>query len=454
MSARDDFTVPHSVEAEQAVLGGLLLDNDAIDRVGDLQVDHFYRGDHRAIYAQIRELLATGTGADTITVYERLAAKGQAADCGGLGYLNELTLTTPSAANIGRYAAVVRDRAVKRSLLALANEVPAMVVGDAEARIVVDRVQAKLEQLSRERVKTEPIRASEGMADFCDLLTAQLEGKVQPLSTGFRDLDEKLGGGFRPGELVIVAGRPAMGKTAFALNIAANVARQSGSLVLSMEMPLAQLHQRNTAMLGRIPMARLRQPDLMTNEDWNNVTAAAARIADLSLFLDDQPALTLLEVRAKARAVKRKHGLALLIVDYLGLMTGGPSENRNQEVGSYSRGLKALAKELDITVLALAQLNRDLERRADKRPTMADLRDSGEIEQDADIICFLYRDEVYDPDSMAKGVCEVLIEKQRQGETGMVPLAYRGEFVLFSDLAYGFRMPEPKRQGRKFRDDM
>jgi replicative DNA helicase len=193
----------------------------------------------------------------------------------------------------------------------------------------------------------------------------------------------------------------------------------------------------------------------MADEHWNNLTAATAKISDLNLYLDDQPALTLLEVRSKARIVKRRNGLNLLVVDYLGLMTGGPSENRNQEVGSYSRGLKALAKELDIPIIALAQLNRGLENRANKRPTMADLRDSGEIEQDADIIMFLYRDEVYEPNTQAKGICEVLVEKQRQGETGMVPLSYQGEFTLFGDLARGYAPPEPKAQPRKtFRDDL
>ncbi|QMV32382.1 replicative DNA helicase [Ralstonia phage Hyacinthe] len=455
MTARDDFATPQSIEAEQSILGALMLDNDAIDRVDGLAREHFYRADHAAIFGVICELITAGQPADVVTVYERFAAKGDAEHIGGLAYLNALAQATPSSANVGRYAAVVRDKAVKRQLLTLAADVPEMVVGSDEARIVVDRVQSKLEALAQQRVKSEPVRASDDLGNYFDQLQAEAEGTVKAIPTGFQDLDAKLGGGMRGGELLIVAGRPAMGKTAFALNICNNVAWEYSALVLSMEMPKAQLHQRNIAMLGKVQLRRLRVPTLMTEDDWRALTVSTAKIADMNLYLDDQPALTLLEVRSKARVVKRKNGLDLLVVDYLGLMTGGPSENRNQEVGSYSRGLKALAKELDIPIIALAQLNRGLESRADKRPSMADLRDSGEIEQDADAIMFLYRDEVYHPDSQAKGICEVLIAKQRQGETGMVPLAYQGEYTLFSDLQRGYTPPEPRQAGRhSLRGDM
>lgn len=432
---------PHSLEAEQSILGALMLDNDAIDRVDGLGREHFYRADHAAIYGVICDLITAGQPADIVTVYERFAARGDAEMIGGLAYLHALFDTTPSAANIGRYAAVVRDKAVKRQLLSLAADVPQMVNGQDESRIVVDRIQSKLENLAQERVKSEPVRASEDLSNYIDRLQDSAEGKIKAIPTGFADLDEKLGGGMRGGELIIAAGRPAMGKTAFALSIARNVAHEYSALVLSMEMPRDQLHDRNVAALGRIHLQHLRQPEKMTDEDWQRFTVAAHKMTDLNLYLDDQPALTLLEVRSKARIVKRKYGLNLLVVDYLGLMTGGPSENRNQEVGSYSRGLKALAKELDIPIIALAQLNRSLENRADKRPSMADLRDSGEIEQDADTIMFLYRDEVYNPDSQAKGICEVLIGKQRQGETGMVPLAYQGEHTAFHDLQRGYTPP-------------
>jgi replicative DNA helicase len=383
-----------------------------------------------------------------VTVYERFAAKGDSEHIGGLSYLNALAQSTPSSANIKRYSALVRDKAVKRQLLTLAADVPEMVMGADEARIVVDRIQSKLENLAQERVKSEPIKASDDLGNYIDRLQEAAEGKIKAIPTGFRDLDDKLGGGMRGGELIIAAGRPAMGKTAFALGIARNVALNYSALVLSMEMPRDQLHDRNIAALGRIHMQHLRQPEKMTDDDWQRFTVAAHKITDLNLYLDDQPALTLLEVRSKARTVKRKHGLNLLVVDYLGLMTGGPSENRNQEVGSYSRGLKALAKELDIPIIALAQLNRGLENRADKRPGMADLRDSGEIEQDADTIMFLYRDEVYDPNSQANGICEVLIGKQRQGETGMVPLAYQGEHTAFHDLQRGYTPPAAPRRAK------
>jgi replicative DNA helicase len=446
MSHADIRDVPDSIEAEQSILGALLLDNDAIDRVEGLGREHFYRADHAAVFGAICELITAGQPADVVTVYERFAAKGDSEHIGGLSYLNALAQSTPSSANIKRYSALVRDKAVKRQLLTLAADVPEMVMGADEARIVVDRIQSKLENLAQERVKSEPIKASDDLGNYIDRLQEAAEGKIKAIPTGFRDLDDKLGGGMRGGELIIAAGRPAMGKTAFALGIARNVALNYSALVLSMEMPRDQLHDRNIAALGRIHMQHLRQPEKMTDDDWQRFTVAAHKITDLNLYLDDQPALTLLEVRSKARTVKRKHGLNLLVVDYLGLMTGGPSENRNQEVGSYSRGLKALAKELDIPIIALAQLNRGLENRADKRPGMADLRDSGEIEQDADTIMFLYRDEVYDPNSQANGICEVLIGKQRQGETGMVPLAYQGEHTAFHDLQRGYTPPAAPRR--------
>lgn len=792
---RDDFVVPHSCEAEQSILGALMLDNDAIDRVDGLGREHFYRADHASIYGVICELIVAAQPADVVTVYERFAAKGHAEQIGGLSYLQSLVNTTPSSANIRRYAETVRDKAIKRQLLALTADVPQMVIGSDAARIVVDRVQTKLESLAQERVKSEPVKASDDLSAYIDDLQEAAEGKIRSIPTGFVDLDDKLGGGLNGGELIVVAGRPSMGKaqpldatvlradgkwarmgnisvgdalasidgassvvtgvfpqgnkpiyrvkfndgrsteacgehlwpvrsskwdgvkvlstdevfarmkkvryrgrmwvdsvsghfgssadfpidpwlmgallgdgdftgstprfskgaaeiiervrnslpeglalvhaggvnyrisqhrdarrvsgneisnaikelglsgcdsltkfipqcyleadrdtrlallrgildtdgwvektgsvqfstsskqmsdgvvvlarslgywvtvrekypkytykgeklsgatayvstiagahtselflfsekavrcfdsdergrirfesieysrdeecqcisvshpsrlyvtdnyivthnTALAMSVARNVSYDRSALVLSMEMPRSQLHQRNVAALGRIHMQRLRQPDRMTDADWQGFTAAAAKLSDMNLYLDDQPALTLLEIRSKARLVKRKHGLDLLIVDYLGLMTGGPSENRNQEVGSYSRGLKALAKELDIPIIALAQLNRGLESRANRRPQMSDLRDSGEIEQDADTIMFLYRDEVYDPNSQAKGICEVIIAKQRQGETGMVPLAYLGEYTAFEGLQRGYTVPVPKREPVKAR---
>ncbi|MEL6752486.1 MAG: DnaB-like helicase C-terminal domain-containing protein, partial [Pseudomonadota bacterium] len=318
MSHTDTRDVPHSIEAEQSILGALLLDNDAIDRVEGLGREHFYRADHAAVFGAICELITAGQPADVVTVYERFAAKGDAEHIGGLSYLNALAQSTPSSANIKRYSAMVRDKAVKRQLLALAADVPEMVTGADEARIVVDRIQSKLENLAQERVKSEPIKASDDLGNYIDRLQEASEGKIKAIPTGFRDLDDKLGGGMRGGELIIAAGRPAMGKTAFALGIARNVAIDYSALVLSMEMPRDQLHDRNIAALGRIHMQHLRQPEKMTDEDWQRFTVAAHKITDLNLYLDDQPALTLLEVRSKARTVKRKHGLNLLVVDYLG----------------------------------------------------------------------------------------------------------------------------------------
>jgi len=454
MTAREGFEVPHSIEAEQAVIGALLIDNDAVDRLEGLTSAFFYRADHRVILDEIFALLTSGGGADSLTVWERLAAKGMADDVGGLPYLTALALQTPSSANIGRYAAIVRDRAVKRKLLGIASDIEQMAFGADEARVLVDKAQAKLEEIAQQRVNSEPVRASASMSQYLEHLTDLLDGKKKPVSTGLRDLDDRLSGGLRPSEFVVVAGRPAMGKTAFAMQIANAVAVDRSVLVLSLEMSIEQLHERNVSYFGGIEGRKLRDVSQMEQEDWERVTHATMKINELNLFLDAQPAMSLMDIRTKARTVKRKHGLDLIIVDYIGLMSGGQGDNRTQEVGTYSRGLKSLAKELNVPVVALAQLSREVEKRANKRPQASDLRDSGEIEQDADIIMFLYRDEVYDPDSMQKGVCEVIVNKQRMGEPGTVPVSYSGRTYKFGDLAPGYRIPEPQSQRRGFRGDM
>jgi replicative DNA helicase len=279
----------------------------------------------------------------------------------------------------------------------------------------------------------------------------QVDGLIKPVPTGLTDLDRKLGGGFYGGDLVIVAARPSMGKTAFSLTIAANVAVDSTVLFLSMEMKNVQLQQRLVSAQGGISMAELRNPAAMKDEQWARVTHATRKINELNLFLDDQPNLTLLEVRNKARAVKRKHGLSMLVVDYLGLMATGQEERRDLQIGALTKGLKNLAKELDIPVVLLSQLSRKCEERPNKRPLSSDLKDSGDIEADADTILFLYRDEVYNPDSMDRGVCEVICTKQRQGETGITGLAFIGEQTRFADLSHGRdfgRQPEQKTRNK------
>jgi replicative DNA helicase len=455
MSANDiERAVPQSIESEQSVIGALLIDNDSVDRIGDLRAEHFYRADHRAIFTEILALISGSVGADVMTVFERLQAKGRAADVGGLAYLNDLAHSTPSASNIARYADIVRDRAQKRGLLALSHEIQDSVGTTPDsAAVLIDRASSKLERLGEAVVKSEPVRASDSLQEYLDYLENQIDGKIKPVPTGLTDLDHKLGGGFYGGDLVVVAARPSMGKTAFSLTIAANVAATDPVLFLSMEMKNVQLQQRLVSAMGGIPMGDLRDPAKLDNEQWSRITHAGQRINELHLFLDDQPNLTLLEVRNKARAIKRKHGLSMLVVDYLGLMATGQEERRDLQIGALTKGLKNLAKELDIPVVLLSQLSRKCEERPNKRPLSSDLKDSGDIEADADTILFLYRDEVYNPDSMDRGVCEVICTKQRQGETGITGLAFIGEQTRFADLAHGRqfgRQSEQKTKNRGF----
>lgn len=439
MTANDlQRAIPASVESEQSVIGALLIDNDAIDRIGDLKAEHFFRADHRVIFAEIVDLISASVGADMMTVFERLQAKGRATDAGGLSYLNALSQNTPSSANITRYAEIVRDRAQKRGLLALSHEIQDSVGATPDsAAVLIDQASAKLEKLGEAIVKSEPVHAGQSLVDYLNYMDQQIDGLIKPVPTGLTDLDRKLGGGFYGGDLVIVAARPSMGKTAFSLTIAQNVARDTPVLFLSMEMKNVQLQQRLVSSISGLTMGQLRDPAKLTQPEWNKITDSAKEIKNLNLYLDDQPNLTLLEVRSKARALKRKHGLSLLVVDYLGLMATGSEERRDLQIGALTKGLKNLAKELDIPVVLLSQLSRKCEERGDKRPLSSDLKDSGDIEADADTILFLYRDEVYNPDSMDKGICEVICTKQRQGETGITGLRFLGERTLFADLAHG-----------------
>jgi replicative DNA helicase len=430
-------------EQEQSVLGALLLDNDAIDRMGDLRAEHFAVGEHRAIFSEIIGAISRGEPADVLTVHDALTAKGS--DAGSLAYLNALHQNTPSAANIGRYASIVRDRAIKRALVTLGHELAdaAQTTPDTSA-VLLDMASSKIEALAQARVKQEPVRASEEMYAHIELLEMRREGKApRGMSTGFPDLDKRLNGGPRRGQLIVLAARPKMGKTAMALNIACNMAESRSVFVQSMEMPKAELHDRNLAILGKIPLPHVINPEQMADAEWVNLTNALVKINNMNLFLDDQGGCTLLDIRMKAKQVKRRHGLDVMVIDYLQLMNG-EGDNRNAQIEGITRGLKALAKELDIAIILLSQLNRELERRPNKRPVPSDLRDSGSIEQDADVVIFLYRDEVYNADSMDKGICEVDVALNRQGASGRVALAYIGEQTRFENLAHGWRPPEPK----------
>ena len=452
-SPRDDEvarlrTPPHSVEAEQSVLGGLLLDNLAWDRAGDLLTDSdFYRYEHRLIYAAIGALVAGSKPADVITVFEQLQSHGKADDCGGLAYLNALAQSVPSAANMRRYAEIVRERSILRKLIAASDEI-ATTAFNPQGRAVsgiLDEAESKIfkigEEGSRQRQGFQGIdKLVVALIDRVQELHDNGAEEVTGVRTGFYDLD-RMTAGLQKGDLIVLAARPSMGKTAFALNIAEHVAVQEGLPVLmfSMEMGASQLALRMVGSLGRIDQQGLRTGRLK-NDEWERLTEAVERLGQVQMYIDETPALTSAELRARARRMARQFGtLGLIVIDYLQLMSGSSSgdENRATEIGEISRGLKALAKELQCPVIALSQLNRSVESRNDKRPMMSDLRESGAIEQDADVIMFIYRDDYYDKASKEPGVAEIVIGKQRNGPVGTVKLTFLKPLTRFDNLAPG-----------------
>lgn len=432
---------PQAIEAEQSVIGALLRDNCAVDRMGDLRPVHFFQHDHRAIFSEILRQITAGTQCDVISAGVALAQS--VPDC--FVYLNDITQSTPSAANIARYADLVRDRALRRGLLAATADISEMAFnpGSRSAGEVLDAAQSALSSLAETRTVREPIRASDAMLSHIDVMDGRVDRKYHGIATGFAEIDALLTGGPNRGALVILGARPSMGKTALALNIATNVARDYSVLFLSQEMQNGELLDRALASLGRIPLGSVIRGD-MTNTDWNNFTAANAKLQDLNLYLDDQPALTLLDVRSKAQLAKRKHGLDMIVLDYLQLMSG-EGDSRNQQIEEISRGLKALAKELNIVVLALSQLSRNAANKS--RPQLSDLRDSGAIEQDADIVIFVHRDEVDNPQSHLRGFADVFIAKNRQGSIDDVLLAYEGMYTQFSDST----RPRPTAPAQSYR---
>jgi replicative DNA helicase len=439
---------PHSIEAEQSVLGGLLLDNAAWDRIGDvLSVDDFYRDDHRRIYRHIARLLETGKPADVVTVAESVESSEDKDKAGGLTYLGQLAQNVPSAHNIRRYAEIVRERAVMRKLVAVGNEIADAAVNPMGKDVaqLLDEAESRVFEIAEQGS-----RGRDGFRDIHQLLTQVMErvdylynrdnpSDITGIPTGFHDLDS-MTSGLQEGDLVIVAGRPSMGKTAFALNMGEHVAVEAKMpvAVFSMEMAGTQLATRLLGSLGRLDQHKLRTGRL-SDDDWNRLTTAVGRLHSAPIEIDETPALNPLELRARARRVHRKYGkLGLIIVDYLQLMSASSAsagENRATEISEISRSLKALAKELHVPVVALSQLNRSLEQRPNKRPVMSDLRESGAIEQDADVILAIYRDEVYNPDTADKGKAEVLILKQRNGPIGSIDLTFLGQYTRFENYA-------------------
>lgn len=465
MNAPDRFTEnsaitvpPHSVEAEQAVLGALLFDNDAFDRITDLRETHFYRYDHRMIFEHAYRLVISGRNADVLTVYEALGASGKDDAVGGLPYLNSLVQNTPGSKGIRRWAEIIINRAKLRGLISAADEISSMAYqpGGRDVEEIIATAQAKLEPLADTAMR-EPALINTFLTPIVERIDSEYHGgkdRAKVISTGLRDLDARLGGGMRGGQLIIAAGRPGMGKSALALGVAESVAEMGApSMFFTQEMTGEELTARSLSRNSGLPLDKILDGSKFGRggeADWPMLTNGVQKLSEMMLLIDETAAVSLHEIQARARAAKRKYGLGLIVVDYLGLMTATQGNNRTEQVGANSRGLKTLAKQLGVPVLLLAQLSRKCEERPNKRPQLADLRDSGEIEQDADIILFLYRDEIYNPDSPDKGMAEINVAKQRNGPTGIVRAAYIGEKTMFADLAPGY-VPVPRQPAEKAR---
>ena len=440
----DGLVPPHSVEAEQAVIGGLLLDTSAWDNVADVIRDEdFYRPDHKLIFEAIGALAGGGKPCDVVTVSEHLERNGKLEAAGGLAYLGSVTRDTPTAANVRAYADIVRERSLLRQLITAGTEIASAVFNNdgQTARDLVDKAEQRVFEIaeggSRGRQGAVAVRALlPGVIDQIDDAYANPD-ILRGLPTGFADFD-RMTGGLRPGDLVIVAGRPSMGKTTLAVNMAEYAAlhhreKRASVVIFSMEMPSEQVITRMLSSIGGVPLGNLRSGRI-SDDDWVRITSATSQLSEAKIFVDETPALSPTELRARARRIKREHGLDLVVVDYLQLMqVPGNKENRATEIAEISRGLKVLAKELSVPVIALSQLNRGVEQRESKKPVMSDLRESGSIEQDADMILLIYREEVYDRQTTKKGIAEIDLVKHRNGEIGTFVLTFQGQFTRFAN---------------------
>ncbi len=447
---------PHSLESEQSILGGLMLDTNAFEIVSDiLSADDFYRREHQIIYEAIERLASNAKPVDAVTVLGELQAIGKIQDVGGMQYLDALVHSTPSAANIRRYAEIVRERSILRQLISAGDEIVSLAYSPEAADVpqLLDQIQTKIFAIDENsnRGKKGFVRLPEVAANVTKEVQALYEqhsnDDVTGLPTGFMKLDRMLTG-LHPSDLVIVAGRPSMGKTSFALNIVeyVGIVLKLPVAIFSMEMSADQLAKRFISSTGRVDAQKIRRARL-DNTDWQHFTDAVAEMSKAPIYIDDSSALTVNEVRARARRLARKSGpLSLIVIDYLQLMSGGSragssTENRATEISEISRGLKNLAKEMNAPVIALSQLNRAVESRADRRPMMSDIRESGAIEQDADVIMFIYRDVVYNKDCAEPNKAEIIIGKQRNGPIGTVALRFDGEFTRFDNLAEETELP-------------
>ena len=439
---------PHSIEAEQSLIGGLLIDNAAWDRIGDVvRETDFYRDDHRRIFRHIGKLIQMGRPADVVTVYESIEQSNEVDQTGGLGYLGEIANATPSAANIRRYAEIVRERAILRQLVTVGDEIAGNALNPAgrDVKALLDDAEQRIFQIAEAGNRSNngfvPIQPllGEVVERMETLLARDSQSDITGVATGFVDLD-RLTAGLQPGDMLVVAGRPSMGKTAFALNIAEHVGVELRLpvAIFSLEMSGPQLATRFLSSVGRIDQTKLRTGRL-TDDEWDRMTVALGKLHEAPIHIDETGAINSTDLRARARRLHRQFGkLGLIIIDYLQLMSSNhDGENRATEISEISRSIKALAKELQVPIIALSQLSRKVEERNDKRPLMSDLRESGAIEQDADIIMMMYREEYYKPDTQDKGIAEVIIAKHRNGPTDTVRLTFLGEYTKFENFASG-----------------
>ncbi|MCF8198898.1 MAG: replicative DNA helicase [Sulfuritalea sp.] len=439
---------PHSIEAEQSLIGGLLIDNAAWDRIGDVvRETDFYRDDHRRIFRHIGKLIQQGRPADVVTVYESIEQSNEVDQTGGLGYLGEIANATPSAANIRRYAEIVRERAILRQLVTAGDEIAGNALNPAgrDVKQLLDEAEQKIFQIAEIGnnsnngfVAIQPL-LGEVVERMETLLARDNQSDITGVATGFADLD-RMTSGLQPGDMVVVAGRPSMGKTAFAMNIAEHVGVELRLpvAIFSLEMSGPQLATRFLSSVGRIDQSKLRTGRL-TDDEWDRMTVALGKLHEAPIHIDETGAINSTDLRARARRLHRQFGkLGLIIIDYLQLMSSNRmGENRATEISEISRSIKALAKELQVPIIALSQLSRKVEERTDKRPLMSDLRESGAIEQDADIIMMMYREEYYKPDTQDKGTAEAIIGKHRNGPVGTVRLTFLGEYTKFENYASG-----------------
>jgi replicative DNA helicase len=432
---------PSNIDAERSVIGGLLLDNDAYDKIHTLKPVEFFNHNHEVIYRVIAEMLQERKQVDVLTLAESLDLKGSLVEVGGVAYLGGLVQSTPTAANIQRYAEIVQEKSNLRSLIKIAAKIQDDAFQQVSMSSILDRAQSEIMSISERRQTSEPQMVGDLLADRFDHFDSLYMGKVNPLSTGLRDLDAKIGGGLKGGQLVVVAGRPGMGKSALAVQIAEAIqSKEKSGVIYSCEMPNAQIVDRIISAHSKVSSETF-QSGKFQDEDWDKLTSSIPKIQMLNLLVDDK-SFKVNDIASKSRTINRKYGLGVIVIDYIQLLEG-VGDNREQQVASISRGLKRLAIELDIPIIALSQLNRGLEARADKRPIMSDIRESGAIEQDADLIIAVYRDEEYHPDSEYKGTAELIILKNRTGQTSKVRATFIGAQTRFYDCDRT-NWPEPQ----------